>query len=325
MAKLGIVILNYNTPQDVLNCVKSIHYTYSGSCRIYIVDNHSTDDSLEILNRAYGTGGTQAQQVCLIAAPRNGGFSYGNNLGIRRAEADGCEEVLITNADILYQPGAIETMQRTLNRSEKIGAVGPSVLSPDGEETQLLMKPLTSERYLAGKKPLRWIGILKPYFTKEYPMPAGGHHLVRFYGMVRGCCFMMKTDFLREIGYLDENVFLYEEESILARKMMEHGKKTAVDFQAAVIHNESSSISKSGEAFSKYHHYLSNLYYLKEYANEGRVMLVMVWLVDSASFLGHALGSGAYRKLALSYLRQSIRLLLTGGNPGLDGNKITKY
>lgn len=317
---LGIVILNFNTPEDVKICIKSIRRTAKLDYKVYVVDNHSHDDSYHILREYY----REAEDVAVIETGKNGGYSYGNNIGIHAAEEDGCDYILISNPDIIFEPGAINIMQKTLKMDDRIGVAAPSVKTPGGIETQLLSKPLTVDLYLFHKKGLDQIAKRLPNFCKEYRLPRDHSKVYLFNGMVRGCCFMISTELMRKLGYFDENVFLYEEESILGRKMVNRGKKAAVNFQARVIHNESSSTSISGDAFQKYHYYLSALYYLKVYGEAGTPMLVFVGLLNLASFTVKAIGSPDYRRLYLSFLRQSIRLLMTGGNPNLAGNKIDR-
>lgn len=317
---LGIVILNFNTAEDVKVCIKSIRRTARLDYKVYVVDNHSHDDSYRILQEYY----RDAEDVAVLAAEKNGGYSYGNNIGIHLAEKDGCDYILISNPDIIFEPGAINIMLKTLQMDKRIGVSAPSVKTPGGIETQLLSKPLTVDLYLFHKNGLNQLAKRLPNFCKEYPVPRDHSKVYLFNGMVRGCCFMIPTELMRKLGYFDENVFLYEEESILGRKMVNLGKKAAVNYQARVIHNESSSTSISGDAFQKYHYYLSALYYLKIYGEAGTPMLVFVALLNLASFTVKAIGSKDYRRLYRSFFRQSIRLLMTGGNPNLPGNKIDR-
>lgn len=65
-----------------------------------------------------------------------------------------------------------------------------------------------------------------------------------FNGSVSGCCFGMRAEDFKNIGYLDENVFLYCEEDILAYKMERLGKKAVVDMEAKVWHKENLSTNR---------------------------------------------------------------------------------
>ena len=104
---VGIVILNYNSWADTVACVDSIHEAEKKlEFRIYLVDNCSPvrpePGVLESLDK---------RGVIFIQNERNAGYSAGNNIGIKRALEDGCEEVLISNSDVRYETGSISELQ----------------------------------------------------------------------------------------------------------------------------------------------------------------------------------------------------------------------
>lgn len=315
---LGIIILNYNTPDDVRTCIRSIEQGTRADYKIYLVDNCSTNAAFDELTREYQAD----QRVTMISSEKNGGYSAGNNIGIRRAEREGCDVLLIANPDIIFYAGAIDTMLETLEAHKEAGVAAPSVLTPKGRETQLLTKPMNAKRYIFSRRPLIYFNRFFPALCKEYPLPKDREKTLIFSGMVRGCCFMIRTGLMRELGYFDENVFLYEEESILGKKLVNKGIRTAVSFRAKVIHNESGSTSRKSEAFRKYHYYLSALYYLKVYAKSSRASLGFLVAVNGLSFLLKSLYRKEYRHLLSSFMRQNMRILTSGRSAKLPGNRI---
>ena len=291
---VGIIILNYNTPSDVIDCIKSIRETTSVEYKIYVVDNKSTDDSFAVLtNELAGEDG-----VTVVESDYNGGYSYGNNFGIKIAVQDGCDYILISNPDIVYYDKCIDTMLDTLNSDERIGVVGPSTPSLDQAESQLLRKVYTPKIYFHTKKPFRLMTKIKKSLKSEYPYPKDLDKPFLFYGMVRGCCFMMRTETFLKVGLFDDNVFLYSEEWILAKKIADLNLYCAFEPRAKALHKEATSTKKvGGSGFQSFHLYLSAFYYLKYYSGAGKFFLWIAKIQNRINYGLKAIRDKSYRKL----------------------------
>ena len=96
MEKLAIILVNYNGKQYNEACIESVLASPS-VCdkKIIVVDNASMDDSMELLRKRYNNDA----RIELIALEDNYGFSYANNVGIRRAMEKGSDYVLLLNND----------------------------------------------------------------------------------------------------------------------------------------------------------------------------------------------------------------------------------
>ena len=160
--KVGIVILNYNTPNDVITCVASILEKTQAEKIIYIVDNNSTDNSKEVLIENF----SDKEGIKLIFHNENKGFSAGNNVGIKKALEDGCEYICVCNADILLENDAIYMIREFMEKNQEIGVAAPSINLPDTEfDGQVARMKLTLSNYLAEKSFLKKI----KSFTKKHP------------------------------------------------------------------------------------------------------------------------------------------------------------
>lgn len=254
----GIVILNYNTFEDTVRCVDSIFkYTSDiADCSIYIVDNASPDGSGNLLKAHFQDNSS----IQTIFSERNLGFSSGNNLGIRQALEDGCGKVFLLNSDIYLTNDAIGIMSEKLDSDEDIVAIGPAVLNANGAYVQFARKALTFKDHLAERMPMLGDKQVRriPYDQKKDFV---------FSGMSSGCCFGLKADFIADNKILDDHIFMYYEEDILAHQIIRTSKKACICHEANVIHNEASSTKKiSGKAsFERMHRWASALYVLKEY------------------------------------------------------------
>ncbi|MBR6071655.1 MAG: glycosyltransferase family 2 protein [Acholeplasmatales bacterium] len=291
---VGIIILNYNTADDAIECVESIEKTTKLDHKIYIVDNCSKDNSFDVLRTEYDGN----PKVEVIQSEINGGFSYGNNVGIKVAEKDGCDYLLISNPDVIYYDGTIDVMCDRLKSDSRIGIIGPSTPSIDQDESQLLRKVYTSSLYFFSKKPFRYLAKVFKSLRTEYPYPnTKSDSLFLFKGMVRGCCFMISTKLFKEIGYFDDNLFLYSEEWIIAKKIYDKGLLCAFDNSVKALHKEATSTKKVGTGFQSFHLYLSAFYYLKYYAHSSKIYLLFVCVQNKTNYFIKSIFSKSYRKL----------------------------
>lgn len=287
---IGIIILNYNTWSETKSCVDSIHKYNTLPYKIYIVDNCSKDDSIARLKEIYEGAG----DVALIENENNKGYSAGNNVGIKSAEREGCEYIFIVNSDVELLNDAFRYMVDTLKNNPKCMMVGPSVMDNHGQESQFPRKVLTPSLFIYERHPL----CLIPFFRKK------ANRIVRsdcdqtiFEGSVSGCCFGIKCEDFKNIGYFDENVFLYYEEDILGYKMKSINRDAVFDKKAKVWHKANISTKKEGNAFVQFHRWTSVLYMLKTYAhiNKAQQIGIALWNIITWDML--SIKSKKHRKM----------------------------
>lgn len=133
MSVLGIVIVNYNTREDLGRCLDSIadspgRHPY----RVIVVDNGSSDGSVDMVREAY-------PWVELIPSAYNGGYAYANNIGLR-ALGFGCTDdsivypayALLLNPDTILPPDTLDTMVDFMDQHPDIGVIGPRLVRRDG-------------------------------------------------------------------------------------------------------------------------------------------------------------------------------------------------
>lgn len=286
---IGIVIVNYNSFRDTLNCVSSIRTTYTGSYKIYVVDNDSTNESYNVLKSEF----EDDSDIMLTKSDFNGGFSYGNNIGFRLAIQDGCDYILCSNSDIIFSGSAIRLMEKSLADDEKCGVVGPKVYCDNGELQDVIFGDLTPSIFVMIRKPFRFFDIHKKvrkylYSDYDYSYP------LKPEGMVSGCCFMIKSSLLEKIGYFDENVFLYHEENIIGKKVKKEGYYVLLNPDSEVIHLGGRSTGRVS-AFTRYHKAISGLYYLWRYTNATKRQIRNVYMVLSLMFFLKGIGDKSYR------------------------------
>lgn len=234
---IGIVILTYQTWEATLECVESIRKTCALPYRIYAVDNASPNGAHERLMEALGGDG----DVRVIASGRNGGYGYGLNCGARAAAADGCDAVVLSNNDILYLDGAIEKMYSALLANPDIALACAQQVTPGGEKfPSAQLHRFSSARVMLWYLPYCvWVrekreerSLLNANTEVRVEKPLGG-------------CYMMRAEVLQEIGYFDENLFLYAEEDVIAEKLAKQGVTGVFCPEARVIHHHGLTTGRS--------------------------------------------------------------------------------
>jgi GT2 family glycosyltransferase len=124
--KIAVVTVNWNRPDLTLRCLEALQRTVGAQWRLYIVDNASTDDSVQRLENL-------GEIVTLIQAKSNGGWTGGNNLGVRRALADGYRNVLLLNNDAFVEPATLANLLAAKGGKEGEAILGPIHLDGAGE------------------------------------------------------------------------------------------------------------------------------------------------------------------------------------------------
>ena len=118
--KISIVILNWNGKKIHLACLASVEKIEYPNFQTIVVDNGSSDDSVEAIR-------TQFPQVTLLETHENLGFAGGNNVGIQHALSSGAEAVLLLNNDTIVDPGLLTAYAAQLARYPNAGILGATI------------------------------------------------------------------------------------------------------------------------------------------------------------------------------------------------------
>jgi len=247
MADLSIIIVNYKTPQLVIDCLQTVFgQTPAGRAEVIVVDNASGDNSREIVTSAF-------PQVKWIQLSYNAGFARANNEGIRQS---GGGVVLLLNSDTLIENNAIENCYRQFIASD-YAACGVQLLNADrtpqisgnyvmkGALNYLLPLP-----YLGNF--IKWLGHL---VKVEKPNVPDSNAPVEV-DWINGAFLMVKKTAIDKAGLLDEDFFLYAEEAEWCSRLRKTGK-LCIYGQYKVIHLQGVS---ANEAFGSSGKGYYNLY-----------------------------------------------------------------
>ncbi len=122
-----MVVVNWNGWRHTLACLDSLRASVDAGWRLFLVDNASSDESTERL-------GDLGDDVVLVRSPVNGGWTGGNNLGVRHALEAGHELIFILNNDAIVLPETIGLLRRAQqNDPATLPLLGPAHLKPSGD------------------------------------------------------------------------------------------------------------------------------------------------------------------------------------------------
>ena len=267
MAKLdlSVIILSWNTKQILHDCLASIfQHEQQPGYEVIVVDNASEDGSAEMVRQ-------QFPQVNLIVNQENVGFAKGNNQAAEQAKG---EFLLLLNSDtVLIRPLFGQLV--SFARSVQAGAVGPKLLNADHslQPSAGWLPSLLSVVSQVGL-PIHRLGfshwpVLQSNAAAYYQTP----HPV---GWVSGACLLTPTQLYRQLGGLDEQIFMYMEEVDYCARVQQAGKQVWLDPEVELIHlKEQSSPDGRRYAIIKLHQGL--YYYFAKHKSASQ--LFFVWLI----------------------------------------------
>jgi len=131
MKKIAIVSVNYKTVKLALKSCALVLEQLNPNSFVFIVDNFSEDGSSEAV-AMHIEANNWSKQVKLVALPKNGGFAYGSNAGIREALQLNFDYVMLLNPDTEIRSGAIQTLAEYLNKHPNVGVVGSQLENQEG-------------------------------------------------------------------------------------------------------------------------------------------------------------------------------------------------
>ncbi len=213
---LTISIVTYNnediikkTLTRIFNLIdKKVNY------EVFIVDNNSDDKTTQIIKKHF-------KKLMLIESNENVGYGSAHNICIKKGEG---KYHLILNPDIFIKKGTIKALIEFMNKNKNVGIVSPKVLNSDG-----------SVQYLCKRYPAFYDIIIRFLFSnklkflfekrlKYYTMYESGYNKIMDVENLTGAFMFIRKSILKKCGLFDENLFLYFEDTDLARRAAEYSE-----------------------------------------------------------------------------------------------------
>lgn len=187
------VILNTNRRDDTLACLESLARSNYSNHQVVVLDNNSTDGSVEAVREAF-------PQARLVQLQENLGYAGNNNTGIKIALEMGADWVFVLNEDTVLDPDCLRLLAEAGESDPQIGIVGPMVYHYDEPEYIQsgggMLGPYWQSIHLA--KDERDRGQLKENHAVEW---------------ISGCAIMVRREVIEQVGMIDARFFYYWEET----------------------------------------------------------------------------------------------------------------
>ena len=232
---VAVLIVSYQSAALTIENLRSLQEEAANAApgiavRVIVVDNASGD--YPILQRAIEENGW-GSWVTLLLAPRNGGFAYGNNLALRKALEERPPDYLhLLNPDAQVKPDAITALVRFLESHPAVGIAGSSFENADGSDWPIAFRfpSLISELCAA-----LHIGLVTRLFGR-WQVPRTMSRTAQQVDWISGASMLIRSKVFETLGGLDENYFLYFEETDFCRRAAAAGFETWYVPESRVMH-----------------------------------------------------------------------------------------
>jgi hypothetical protein len=226
---VAIILINWNGYDYTRVCLASLSELVYDNFQAIVVDNGSTDDSLQRLKHEFS-------KVDFIANEVNLGFAGGNNVGIKRAMKDGHVYITLLNNDTKVEPNFLNLLVGQLEANRKLGAVQP----------QIRWMHMPENVWNGGGDYNQWTGQPKSLFQNENAAEVVFDIKTKW---LTGCCVCLPSAVIQEVGLLDEAFFAYYEDVDWSFRIAQKGYTLGVVPEAIIYHvaGASSNAIKSGK------------------------------------------------------------------------------
>jgi GT2 family glycosyltransferase len=268
MNDLSIIIVNWNTKECLLDCIASIFQKGgAGKAEIIIVDNGSRDGSENKVKEAFPA-------IRLIQNDQNLGFAKAVNQGLRKASG---RYALLLNPDAQVKEGAIEQLVSFMDAFPNAGVAGVQLLNPDGSKQNSIANFPSLATELLNKS------LLRRMFPKRFPGKQKNYIGPIEVDSVIGACMIVRREAIDQVGLLDEDYFLFLEETDWCYRMKKAGWKVYYVPQAEIYHFQGKSAEKDKKNV-KVEYYRSRYYFFKKNKGSSQWVILLTGLLIRLGF-----------------------------------------
>lgn len=281
---LTIIIVNYNVRDFLLQCLRSIERAATQlDVEVIVVDNHSTDGSVEYLRPLF-------PHVTWIESRENLGFGRGNNVGIMQAQGN---YTLLLNPDTILSEDTLDVMKEYMDTHPEVGIAGCKVLNADGSFQVQCRRgfptPWASFCKLFGLQKLFPTSPLFARYNQTFRSENDEYYVDALIGAFMFC----RTPMLQALGGFDEDFFMYGEDLDLCFRASNAGWKTAYYPKTTTLHFKGESTRRSSMNEVKVFYEAMVIFARKHYGRSKLFLFLLqagIWL---RSLIAYASKSGS--------------------------------
>ncbi|MCF7922121.1 MAG: glycosyltransferase family 2 protein [Candidatus Marinimicrobia bacterium] len=221
--RICILVLNWNGANDTIDCVQSLKGITYPDAEIVVIDNGSTDDSVRLIESAH-------RDVKMIELESNLFYGGGNNAGLHWAQELDFDYVMFLNNDTTVEPDFLEPLLEGFESSPQVGMVAP--LMCYAAEPDLI--------WYAGGVVNLWTGVVEHRHIRKNI--ASLDLSLQKTDYVTGCCLMMPTVLLTQLGGFDPSFNMYGEDVDLSLRTRAAGYDLLFVPESKIFHKVSASV-----------------------------------------------------------------------------------
>jgi len=309
--EVSVIIVNWNTRDLLSDCIQSIYRETSISHEVIVIDNFSSDGSVEMLRDKFS-------DIRIIENNENRGFARANNQGIEIARG---KHILLLNPDTIILENAIDRMVLWLSDKPDVGCVGCQVWETDRDIQRTCFAdpgPINLAIVTFGLMRLadRFPVLGRPWYL-EWDRCSE-----RDVDVVSGMFMLVSRLVIERVGLLDEKFFVYAEEADWCRRIRKAGWRCVFAPEARILHLDGGSKS-TAQIKPRMHVQMqkSHLIYVRKHYGWTGYLLVKTFLIVSATLRLGVFGplqlirpdETTWARVRLS--RATLRYLLMGREP----------
>lgn len=263
MIDLSVIIVNWNTKEYLLRCLRSVFQSEkSGSWELIVVDNGSRDESPKEAGRLF-------PKIHLITNDENLGFARATNQGISQSSG---RYVLLLNPDTEVKGSAIEKLVAFMESHPDAGIAGGQLLNADGSKQNSIANFPSLATELLNKSLLRWLFVERfPGKERHYPGPIEVDSVI-------GACLIARRNAIERVGVLDGGYFLFLEETDWCYRMKKAGWKVYHVPEAGVIHYQGKG-AETRKREAKLEYYQSRYRFFRKNRGQLQWFLLLIGLM----------------------------------------------
>ena len=262
---IAVVVVNWNSWRLTLDCLAALRRSVGASWCLFIVDNCSTDGSTERLS---GLG----DDVVLLQSPINGGWTGGNNLGVKAALEAQYEWLFILNSDAQVLPDTLSRLLSVAQNADTPPVVGPIHLLPDGETLDFIGATVDPAS-----------GMPEITTGKDKNRAAlSGHWTTPF---IKGAAIFVSRLHFDQVGFFDDRYYLNYDDTDWGYRARRAGFSVIMTAEAAILHIGSATIGGAVAPLNLYFVARNSLLFASEHCRPGQRVRHVASLFHKATWL----------------------------------------
>lgn len=243
--KILIVVLTVNNYSDTRECIDSLLSLDFDNYDILVVDNGSTDESINLLRKDY-------PNLSYICIKKNCGFAGGMNKGLEYAVEEKADYVWLLNNDITVEKNSLSNLVEIASNISKVGMIGSKVYYYSSPNKINFAGGKVSK--ITGRTLHRGTGLIDD----------GRFNDLEEVDFLTGASLFINMNMIKEIGFFDESYFLFYEDADLVMRARDAGWKTIFAPNSIIWHKISQTTESSGFS-NTYYGVRNSLYFCKEH------------------------------------------------------------